>query len=567
MLEALHRGTPVPPETARVDYKEEAGRRDSTGRVGPGDLKSEAVAQQVAGEASCMANSDGGGAIILGLNDDGSLTGADVDDEWLRHRVYELTNRRLTVSVSEVTIRGLRFLVIVAPQALEPIRWKGRVNWRLDDHCVEIDASTWHARRMLRLGYDWSADSSAVAVSRVRELAVEQAREFLRESGEDAALELASVSTPELLRRLNVVTHEGHLTNAGALAFIGRSDAAVDYIRRDVPGGDSTIRIRPVSRSLIEVVADVVRQAQAYTRVQHVGRNLSRGQVTQLPLNAVREAVVNGVVHRDWAESGPTVVEHVGASLVVTSPGGFVGGVSKDNIITHPSAARNKALAELFASLRIAEREGVGVDRMVRDMLRLGHPAPDIDETQGPYIRTALVGDAVDEAWMAWLGSMQPAEAGIDLQVVMLLRKLVDDGWIDPASARPLLQLSEIETIGAIRKLERVRLAEKDVIRQVTGVPDHSPNAYQLSSYSRNRLATLDVEHGRRRPSPRPREVADGWARHRGRISSTELASIVGAHASNMGGVLKEMEADGFLTPSRPSRRGRGFYYRWRGGS
>lgn len=564
VFRALEHSGPVPPETAAVDYKEEAGRRDTTGGLGRGLAQSEDVARQVAGEAACMANSDGGGAIILGLSDTGALCGAEVDADWLRHRVYELTDRRLTVSVSEQHVRQTRLLVITAPQALEPLRWNGRITWRVGDHCVEVDASTWHEMRMRRLRYDWSDDDSGLPVSRVRELAVEQAREFLRQSNEDAAMELAAASTPELLRRLNVVTHGGgSLTRAGALAFIGPPGPALDYIRRDVAGGDSTHRIRASDLSLVEAVAQVVRQAQGYNRVQHVGSGLSRGQVTQLPRNAVREAVVNGVVHRDWADPAPTVIEHVGSSLVVTSPGGFVGGVNRGNIITHPSAARNRALAELFASLRIAEREGVGVDRMVRDMLRLGHAAPDIDEIEGPCVRTALVGDAVDEPWMEWLAGMQPAEAGVDLQIVMLLRQLVDTGWVDTRSAQPLLQLSGTETMGAIRRLAQVSMEGQDVLRPVAGIPDDSPVAYQLSKPARAALLARDTEHGRRRRTLRQREVAVTWARHRGRISSTDLASILGAASSNMSGVLKDLEADGHLVPSRVSRRGRGFYYRW----
>jgi len=63
------------------------------------------------------------------------------------------------------------------------------------------------------------------------------------------------------------------------------------------------------------------------------------------------------------------------------------------------------------------------------------------------------------------------------------------------------------------------------------------------------------------RPRTRGRLVRQG----RGRISSTELASLVGAYASNVGAVLKRVEEDGVLGPSRASRRGAGFYQRYIG--
>ena len=67
----------------------------------------------------------------------------------------------------------------------------------------------------------------------------------------------------------------------------------------------------------------------------------------------------------------------------------------------HVSAqSRNRTLTELFAAIRVAEREGVGVDRMVKEMLRLGHRAPEIEQIEGPFVRVSRVGDPVDIAWI-----------------------------------------------------------------------------------------------------------------------------------------------------------------------
>ena len=92
---------------------------------------------------------------------------------------------------------------------------------------------------------------------------------------------------------------------------------------------------------------------------------------------------MNGVVHRDWHSPQPITVEHIGDQMIVTSPGGFIGGVSATNIITHPAVPRYRSLAEAMASLRLAEREGTGVDRMIRNMLAIGQPAPEFYGARG----------------------------------------------------------------------------------------------------------------------------------------------------------------------------------------
>ncbi len=562
VLGALALGEDGRLETVHVDLKEEAGRRDRAGMILPGKERSEAAAEQLAAEAACMANSDGGGAVIVGVADDRTLIGTALDAQWLRGRVYDLTDRRLTVDVRVEHINSVRLLVVRALQAIEPIRYRNRITWRVDDRCVEVDASTWHERRMTRDRYDWSEQSSYTDPRAARPVALAIARHHLRESQEGPALELAAASDPELLRRLNVVTHDGYLTNAGHLAFVGRGLPALDYMRRSARGADTRRRVLEPDRSLLEEIDAVEKAIDAFNEVRHIRRGFVIGQLLELPPSAVRETIVNGVVHRDWGSGAPTVVEHIGRTLVVNSPGGFIGGVTAENIITHPSQARNRALADLFATLRVAERQGVGVDRMVRDMIAVGYPPPAIQETTGPYVRVALVGDSLDEAWIRVLSRLSPDDARNSLTVLILLRRLVDAGWFDVRAAAPLLQLDEDETIATIRAFVGVTIDGAPIAEPVAGIPAQSPPAWTLTARARAALAQEDEAVGWQRPGPVREAVALAWARHRGRVSTTELGSIVDAHPSGVGRVLQRLEDAGDLTPNRATRVGRGFFYR-----
>ena len=163
-------GLPERPERIHVDLKEEAGRRNRRGEIAPGQQENERAAEQVAGEAACMANTDNSGALILGIADDGEVIGTNLDVEWLRARVYGLTERMLTIQVTEVEVAARRVLIIRPPQAVDAIRYRGRIMWRVNDSCVEVDLATWHERRMIRTHYDWSAQESDVPVTAVRRL-------------------------------------------------------------------------------------------------------------------------------------------------------------------------------------------------------------------------------------------------------------------------------------------------------------------------------------------------------------------------------------------------------------
>ena len=547
-------------EVAQVDVKEEPGRRSAAGAIVPGSSENEAAAQYLAGEMACFANTTGGGAIILGIADDGTGIGTELDAEWLRHRIWQLTDGKLTVTIREVLLSKVRLLVLTTHEAIEPIRYHGRVKWRVNDNCVEIDPTTWHTHKLQRIGYDWSAQSSGHTSADASPVALDISRRYLQSAaaaGDDAAQELAAASDNDLLRRLHLIDSDGHLTNAGSLLFVGTPDIGIDYIRRDFPGGDSTNRVR-TNRPLLEQIYETEKASEAANRRVHVPDGFAHGQLRAIPVRALREAIINGLVHRDWLVPQPTTIEHLGDMATVTSPGGFIGGVDPSNIITHPAMPRYRSLAEAVASLRLSEREGIGVDRMVRDMLALGHHKPEITQTAGPRVRVSLIGGEPDKQTVTLFASMEPSATSGDVDIILLVTHVIQTGWVDVERARPILQRPQNEARAAIDRLARVRVNGSPVILPIRGVPSGEPDAYRLSD-SAKEMVSGRVQH---LESPNGRTaLICGWATARGRVSTTEAADLTGLSVPYTGTLLTALEEEGLLLPGRKNKMGRGFYY------
>lgn len=82
------------------------------------------------------------------------------DPKWLRELIHDHTAKALTVEVHEVHVRDVSMLLPCALSAMEPIRYKGELRWRVNDKCVEIDTTNWHVPHHAVLGLDWSARTS-----------------------------------------------------------------------------------------------------------------------------------------------------------------------------------------------------------------------------------------------------------------------------------------------------------------------------------------------------------------------------------------------------------------------
>jgi ATP-dependent DNA helicase RecG len=583
VLDLLEQGrAPAEVETTQVDVKEEPGRRDRRGRPLPASRENEEAAEYLAGEMACMANTPGGGAIVLGVSDDGTRIGTGLDPEWLRHRIFQLTERKLTVSARPLVLDGCRLLVLSTPEAWEPIPYRGRYRWRLNDNCVDIDLTSWNDRRLHRGGFDWSAQPSSHSLTDVDQAAIEIARRYMREngSGSGGGSDLATATSEDMIRRLNLVDTDDRLTNAGSLLFVGTPEIGIDYIRREVPGGDSTHRVpragRPWSdgishgfgpfysrrevgsRPLLQQFAAVEQAMDVANAVVHVPDGFAVQQINSIPPRAMREALVNGIVHRDWNSRQPTTVEHVGSVLTVTSPGGFIGGVAPSNIITHPAAPRYRSLAEAMAAMRLGEREGIGVDRMTAAMLALGHPPPVFSEVDGPYVRVTLTGGEPDREWLDFIGMLDPSSQG-DLDLLLLVDRLLDRGWADAGSAAPVLQRPVQETLPMLQRVvDEVQVNGMPIMENVHGSPDDHPLALRLSSGVRRQFAR---KLGRLSTRTARESVMLDYARARGRISSTEAADLAGVTASHAAQMLAALADAGHLVGSRPNRRGRGFHY------
>ena len=465
MLEALVDGAlarlaagalPDSIEREQVDFKEEAGRRGPGGTLAVGDPHNQEAARHLANEVACMANTPGGGAIVVGVEDrSGRILGAALDADWLRHRVYEYVG--IAPGVKERVVQGARLLVLYVAQAGEPVEdVSGRIRWRTGGHCTPVDRAEWWLSRQLHAGYDQMAVVTRRTVSDVTAGAVGLARRYLaswaKERGTDAAsADIGGKSARELLAALGVLYPDGRLSAAGALMFCQSDRTHITLSVLDVEGGELLAAPRDLSGlSLLEQINIVDERLDTLNTSVRVIADPGFAQplARKLPPGAVREAVLNGVVHRDWMQPDPVEITWIeeDSALQVVSPGGFTGGVTAENVLTQRHA-RYPALADLCRALHLVEKQGLGVDRMYRDMVVLGHRPPMIVEETGPRVRVRLVGGPPVVPVVNLMSTILPEPRQRDVRVALIIHALLHQPFITARRLTGILQrgIPEVE--------------------------------------------------------------------------------------------------------------------------
>jgi ATP-dependent DNA helicase RecG len=547
LLAAIEQGgAPENLEREIVDCKEEAGRRDKRGGLLPGEERNPLAAEKLADEVTCLANTPGGGALVVGI-EDGSwqVLGTELDAEWLRHRIYELVD--VAPAVEERQLEQGRVLVILVAEASEPVENRnGQLRWRVESHCKPVDRSEWWQRQQRRAGLDIMAATTTRTIADVRPGAVLVARRYLEAGGDAGAA--AAPTDEELLRRLGVLRSDGHLTQAGTLLFCEAGRPLLTLARFDVVGGnvDGSYDGEP-TLSLLEQLREMETRLDVMNHPAPVPHGFAEAPVRPLPERAVREAVLNGIIHRDWMSHTPTAVSWVDADgrLEVVSPGGFPGAINEHNVLTQREA-RYPALSDAFRALRLVDKQGVGVDRMYREMIAQGHRPPEIVERPGPEVRCLLDGREPVVPVVTLISAITPAVRQQDVRIAILVYTLLHQPFVSVGQAAAVLQTTDHDALGALSVAADSRIAGDSLLR-------HHRDVWLLSKKAIERVADATSLNARRPlgliPYWRPgandaRAVVSAWLEGHDQITSGDYSAITGLAQPNATRALNGLVGD-----------------------
>ena len=170
---------------------------------------------------------------------------------------------------------------------------------------------------------------------------------------------------PQQMQTLKIKNSCGIYTNLGLLL----SDQCVHTIRAAVfQGTDQNVfrDRREFSGSLLAQLNEVYAYIDRYNETQATFDGLLRVDARDYPETAVREALLNAVVHRDYALRASTLISLYSDRIEFISAGGLMPGIEKEDILMGLSVCRNQNLANVFYRLRLIEAYGTGIRKIMR---------------------------------------------------------------------------------------------------------------------------------------------------------------------------------------------------------
>ena len=330
-------------------------------------------------EVIAFANT-AGGVIYVGMDNRGNAVGlSDADQDYTRitNGVRDAILPDVTV-FTQYTIEENHVLrITVSEGANKPYYLKGKglkpngvYVWQ---GASSVPASQEMIRRMIK-------ESDGDQFEEMRSM--EQNLTF---SAASAAFARYSVDFNETKYRALGMTQEkdGLYTNLALLL----SDQCAHTVKIAVFGDDANTSFkdsREFGGSVFQQLDDAYQYLMLCNRTAATFQGLERIEKRDYPDDAIREALLNALVHRDYGFSGSVIININDREMEFISIGGLVPGLSTDDIRAGISQPRNKKLAEIFHRLHLMESYGTGI-RKIYHQYKTCSSQPRIEVTQNTF--------------------------------------------------------------------------------------------------------------------------------------------------------------------------------------
>jgi len=336
-----------------------------------------------------------GGVILIGVTDKGEMKGVSIGKETLKNwvnKVSQSTDPRVIPDVELVDISGKNIVVLKVKEfPIKPVSINGRCFRRVGNSNHMMTPQEISEMHMHSIGMSW--DAFPARDKTIEDIELSKVERYI-ESANSTGRRRIKEKPLEVLRKLEMVK-EDKVTWAAILLF-GRNPQS-PLLQSAVHCGrfkkDKTVILDDlmVETDLINQVDEVMKFITRHISVRYeFNGKPKRKEIWEYPLEALREAVINAIVHRDYTSTSNIQVEIYDDRICILNPGRLLPGITVDDLYRkeHSSIIRNKLIAQVFYDIGYIEKYGSGTLKIVDLCGVHGLPPPEFQEISSGFMVT-----------------------------------------------------------------------------------------------------------------------------------------------------------------------------------
>lgn len=333
-----------------------------------------------------------GGIILIGIKDSGEIIGFQIGNnnlEEIANKIQLTTDPRLQPSITTCQVGNKNVVIIkIRPRTGAPISVRGRYFRRVGRTNQRMSHEEIMQEMISISGLSWDAFLEPTATidhldPKLIELFIYDVKKVGRRPIPEQVNEL------EFLRKFGLI--QDSTPTRAALLLFGKdpeqffSSAFLKLGRFRSP--THIVDDREAHGSLINQLDCVMTWFRERLTTEFAFNGKAQREVFwEYPLNAIREAVINVLCHRDYTNAAHSQIRLHDDQLEIWNPGSLPPPLTPEILIgEHDSIPRNRKIAEAFFYMGLIERWGSGTTRIAAELKASGHPAPKFESTLGRF--------------------------------------------------------------------------------------------------------------------------------------------------------------------------------------
>ena len=317
---------------------------------------------------SAILNKHGGGELYFGVRNDGTPMGQMMSDKTLRDISQAIHNHiepKIYPKITEVVVDDKECIYIEFSGDDAPYFAYGRAHIRIADEDRVMSPAELEAFILKKNAkHDlWDNEISDKTVSDVEEGVL---RDYIDRANRAGRIDFPYTTREDVLHKLNV-TEDDKLKNAAFALFCGSSTLEVQMA---IFATTERLTFNDIKRESGNVIS-LVETAEKYIKNNIRWRvvldgSLQRKEIPEIPMDAVREALINSYCHRDYRSSQNNEITIYSNRVEIYNPGTFPDGLTPEDFIegSELSVKRNPLLAQLMYYVKDIESFGTGLKRI-----------------------------------------------------------------------------------------------------------------------------------------------------------------------------------------------------------
>ena len=317
---------------------------------------------------SAILNKHGGGEIYFGVHNNGTVFGQQIGDATLRDISQAVSNHlepKIFPTIEVVYLDDKPCIYVAFSGDEAPYFAYGRAYLRVADEDKKMSPAEleyYFLRKNARRDI-WDSDMSDKTVADVDDAVL---KEYLERANQADRIDFTYTTKEDVLRRLNLIEN-GKLKNAANALYIGWP---LLEIQMAIFAGTERLTFNDIQResgSVTSLIKAAERYIRSYIRWRVVfDGSLQRKEIPEIPMDAVREAIINSFCHKNYKSSQNNTISIYSNRVEIYNPGTFPDGLTPEDFIEggELSVKRNPLLAQLMYYVKDIESFGTGLKRI-----------------------------------------------------------------------------------------------------------------------------------------------------------------------------------------------------------